>query len=238
MNAIVGSISLGLAEQMLDHLPHTSFNVKDASLRYVAANSSMVELCGAHIRTDVLGRTERDFFADADRFEDLDRLVMRTRRSVNDKLALAHRIKGGPIWIFYGKWPVISPRNTVDGVIFVARTLKEPDRRHPIYERLSRAIDYMHKNISAEISLLTLAKLAGVSVMQLERDFIRLIGMSPRRYLTRVRMEAAVELLERSNDPILKVADACGYSDQSAFTRRFRAAVGMSPSEYRVCRRR
>jgi AraC-like DNA-binding protein len=74
--------------------------------------------------------------------------------------------------------------------------------------------------------------------MQLERDFIKLIGMSPRRYLTRLRMEAAVELLERSNDPILKVADACGYSDQSAFTRRFRAAVGMSPSEYRVCRRR
>jgi len=33
--------------------------------------------------------------------------------------------------------------------------------------------------------------------------------------------------------PIVNVAHACGFADQSAFTRRFRATIGMSPSEYR-----
>src|SRR5262245_37929962 len=238
MDAPADSLSIGLAEQMLDHLPHTSFSVKDQSLRYIGLNSSMIDLCGARSRADVLGRSARDFFSDADRFEDLDRFVLRTGRPVRDKLALLRRIRGSPTWIFFGKWPIFASPNVVAGVIFVARTLDAPNRRHSVYERLSKALDYMHSNVSADVDLPKLAALAGLTVMQLERDFVRLIGMPPRRYLTSLRMEAAVEMLEASNDPILKIAEACGYSDQSAFTRRFRAAVGVSPSEYRACSRR
>jgi transcriptional regulator GlxA family with amidase domain len=152
---------------------------------------------------------------------------------VRDRLALSFRMKGNPIWIFFGKWPVIAPTGAAVGVVFVARTLEAPDRRHPIYERLSKAIEYMHSDFTSEIDLSVLARRTNVSVTQLERDFIKLVGMPPRRYQTKLRMDAAVEMLEKSTDPIVTIAHACGYSDQSAFTRRFHASVGVSPSEYR-----
>jgi AraC-like DNA-binding protein len=45
-------------------------------------------------------------------------------------------------------------------------------------------------------------------------------------------MEAAVERLLKTDKPIAAIAVKCGYSDQSAFTRKFCETVGLSPSEY------
>jgi AraC-like DNA-binding protein len=47
-------------------------------------------------------------------------------------------------------------------------------------------------------------------------------------------MEAAVQRLRDTRDPIAAIALDCGYSDQSAFTRQFRQTVGISPSQYRT----
>jgi AraC-like DNA-binding protein len=46
-------------------------------------------------------------------------------------------------------------------------------------------------------------------------------------------MDAAVQKLRDTDAPIAAVAMECGYSDQSAFTRKFHQTVGVSPSEYR-----
>ena len=80
------------------------------------------------------------------------------------------------------------------------------------------------------------ARRAGVSVSQLERDFMALFGVPPRRYLAKVRLDAALEML-LTDAPLADIAQACGYADQSAFGRRFQAALGMSPSRYRHARR-
>jgi AraC-like DNA-binding protein len=44
-------------------------------------------------------------------------------------------------------------------------------------------------------------------------------------------------MLEREKMPIVEVALACGFSDQSAFTRQFKTTTGLTPSEYRRSRR-
>jgi len=46
-------------------------------------------------------------------------------------------------------------------------------------------------------------------------------------------LEAALQRLHQSDASIAAIASECGYSDQSAFTRRFRQTIGFSPSEYR-----
>lgn len=229
------SLSLSLVQQLLDHLPRAPFFVKDNSLRYVAANAAMLDLCGVGTRTDFLGCRARDFFPEAmtNRYEQMDQLVMRTRRPIHDRLDLSVRIKGLPVWLLFGRWPVVSSAGAVVGVAAIARALDAPDRRHPIYERLSLAIDYVHNNFRSPLDVADLARRAGVSVSQLERDFINLFGLPPRRYLTKVRIDTALHLLESGEDPIVGIAHACGYADQSAFTRRFHAVVGVSPSEYR-----
>ncbi len=228
-------LSLSLIEQMLDHLPRAPFFIKDSGLRYVSANQSMLDLCGVHSRTDFIGNTVRDYFPEkmTSRYEHMDRQVMRTRRPIRDQLDLSVRIRGVPVWLLFGRWPVLASRGNVVGVAAIARVLDAPDRRHPIYERLALAIEHVHKNIQSALDVSDLARRAGVSVSQLERDFVNLFGLPPRRYLTKVRIDTALHLLESCDDPIVSIAHACGYADQSAFTRRFHAAVGVSPSEYR-----
>jgi AraC-like DNA-binding protein len=46
-------------------------------------------------------------------------------------------------------------------------------------------------------------------------------------------MEAALRRLRESDASMARIASESGYSDQSAFTRRFHQTIGMSPSEYR-----
>lgn len=228
------AVAMPLVESLLDQLPRAPYAIKDTSLRYFSINAAMLDLCGAKTRLELIGRTARDFFHEAvwQRHEALERQVMRTRAPMKDRLDHCRRLRGAPLWLLLSRWPVTDDRNAVVGVATIARLLDAPDRRHPTYARLADVVEHIHANYGGDIGIESLAIRARTSVSQLERDFLTLFGLTPRRYLAKVRIEAAFELLS-AGGPIVEVAHACGYSDQSAFTRRFRAATGMSPSEYR-----
>lgn len=225
--------SLDMSESLLESLPRTPFFVKDEALRYVRANSAMLDLCGTASRAELIGKTERELFPEPMRArnEALDRQVMRSAKPLKDRLDLCVRIHAPPVWLLSGRWPVIGAGGEVVGVACIARIL-EAERRQPAYERLAVALDYLHANFAAPFDIAEMARRAGVSSCQLKRDFASVFGVPPRRYLTKIRLEAALDRLA-GGGPIVDVAHACGYPDQSAFTRRFRAAVGMSPSAYR-----
>jgi PAS domain S-box-containing protein len=233
-DAPIAALSLELVEALLDHLPRAPFFVKDRELRYVSANAAMLELCGVRRRDEFIGRSAREFFPEAmwRRYEALDLQVMRSGRPVTDQLHLSVRMRGRPVWLLFGRWPVTTEAGDVVGIAAMARALEAPDRRHPTYERLAIAVEHIQANFGAPLDVPDLARRAGVSVSQLERDFVSLFGLPPRGYLTKVRLEAALAMLD-GDKPIVEIAHACGYGDQSAFTRRFHAAVGISPTEYR-----
>lgn len=226
------TLGLDLVESLFDHLPDAPFAVKDLSLRYLGANAAMLDLCGVAGKSGIVGKCASDFFADAQRYETWDRLVLRTQRPIKDRLDLCWRLRGRAVWLLTSVWPIVDARRSPIACASVSRLLQAPDRRHPTYERLAETIDYIHANLSAPVDIAEMARRAGVSVSQLERDFVKLFGLPPRRYMTKVRFEAALDLL-KAGGSIAEVAHACGYADQSAFTRRFRAAIGMSPREYR-----
>lgn len=219
---------------LLNHVPQTLFFVKDSALRYVTANSAMLDLCGARSDADVIGKSARDFFPEVvwRRHEMQDRQVMRARRGSTDQLDLCFRLRGKPVWLLVKRMPILDANQDVTGIAAIARKLDDPDRRHPTYERLAYVIDYIHGNFRAPVDICTLAERCGISGSQLNRDFVSLFGLPPKRYLTKVRFEAALDLLEAGGS-IADVAHACGYTDQSAFARSFREHVGMSPSDYR-----
>jgi AraC-like DNA-binding protein len=78
-----------------------------------------------------------------------------------------------------------------------------------------------------------LSEIAGVSKSQLERDFTRVFAMTPLQYQTRLRMEYAKRLIGQQWR-LVDIALECGYAEQSAFTRRFSAYFGISPSAERA----
>ena len=59
-----------------------------------------------------------------------------------------------------------------------------------------------------------------------------LLRASPRQYQQRVRIERARRLLAEGQS-IARVAQSCGFSEHSAFSRRFKAVVGTTPMQYR-----
>jgi AraC-like DNA-binding protein len=79
-----------------------------------------------------------------------------------------------------------------------------------------------------------LARSAGLSEYQFDRRMRRIFRITAGQLIQKVRMDAALQRLRATRASIAEVASACGYADQSAFTRAFRQTVGYSPSEYRA----
>lgn len=225
-------LSLEAIETFFDPLPGACFFAKDAALRFSSANAAMVQLCGVRDRADVIGRSARDFFAEptCERYERAERRAMRTGRVSTSRLDHCVRLRGRPVWLLVHHWPILqSGRPT--GVVTIARSLDAPEHRQALYTRLAAALDYLHANFGAAFSYQEFAASAGVSLSQLQRDFVQVVGLTPRAYLTNVRVETALDMLAERR-PVVEVAHACGYADQSAFTRRFRFAIGASPMQY------
>ena len=72
-----------------------------------------------------------------------------------------------------------------------------------------------------------------MTTSQLERAMTRVLGLSPKQLVLRLRLEQAIGELDSTDDSIGAIAQRCGYYDQSAFTRHFTRVVGLSPGAYR-----
>jgi AraC family transcriptional regulator len=99
--------------------------------------------------------------------------------------------------------------------------------------QLRRVVDYVQEHFEKDISLRRLAEVAGISSAYFSRLFHQSQGLSPHRFLIKVRIEKARELLRQRSPTVLGVAIATGFQTQQHFARVFRAEVGVSPSEYR-----
>jgi AraC-like DNA-binding protein len=78
-----------------------------------------------------------------------------------------------------------------------------------------------------------LAKMAGLSIYQFDHRIRGIFHLTAGQYLTKVRIDAACQKLSITNEAIAQIALSCGYSDQSAFSRQFKQATGISPLAYR-----
>jgi AraC-like DNA-binding protein len=99
--------------------------------------------------------------------------------------------------------------------------------------QLKRAEALMSENLSVQVPLGQVAEECGLSVRHLARAFRQSTGVPPHRWLLDRRVERAKELLPNSKLSLSDVALACGFGDQSHFTRTFTAAVRLSPGVWR-----
>jgi AraC-like DNA-binding protein len=99
--------------------------------------------------------------------------------------------------------------------------------------QLKRAEALMSRNLSVQVPLGQVAEECGLSVRHLARAFRQSTGVPPHRWLLDRRVERAKELLPNSKLSLSDVALACGFGDQSHFTRTFTATVRLSPGVWR-----
>ena len=78
-----------------------------------------------------------------------------------------------------------------------------------------------------------LAGRLGMSAGHFSRAFRRSTGAAPRQWLIRQRIDAAIDKLLMTSDPLVEIALACGFAEQTHFTRTFTRVVGTSPGVWR-----
>jgi AraC family transcriptional regulator len=98
--------------------------------------------------------------------------------------------------------------------------------------RLRRVLDYVAENIKDDITLLDLAGIAGYSPFHFARKFTLAMGISPHRYISRIRLESAMAELAAGKLPLAQIALNAQFSSQASFTRAFHRAIGVTPKEY------
>ena len=104
-------------------------------------------------------------------------------------------------------------------------------------ELVANAQLWLENRFSQGVTVTDMARDLGVSQQTLLRRFHRHLGMTPRDYIQKLRIEAAQHLLLRTSRPVQQIAALVGYSDVHAFAKVFRALSGVSANRYRAAKR-
>lgn len=97
--------------------------------------------------------------------------------------------------------------------------------------RMVRIRDYLRSHFDQDITVDALACEAGLSRVHLTRAFAQQFGVPPHIYLNAVRIERAQAGM-LAGQSLAEVAAACGFADQSHFSRRFKGSVGLAPGAW------
>ncbi|WP_242112360.1 AraC family transcriptional regulator [Luteimonas aquatica] len=224
-------------QTLFNALPDVVFFVKDREGRYTHCNLTLIRRIGRKRIGDVVGRSAEDLFPAplGTRYLQQDRRVLRGE-VLENQLEVHLYPNRLPGWCLTFKRPILAGGSVV-GVLGISRDLGQPDKRHSSFAQLEQVVSHMYDHYAEAIRVAEMARIAGISVAQLERLFHRVFQLTPQQFLTKIRIESAMRQL-RSSATIASIGQACGFCDQSAFSRQFRAVVGVTPRDYRTLRLR
>lgn len=140
----------------------------------------------------------------------------------------------------YRHWPLLVEATTLS--LAVAITKSVCPSANSVYstkpyglgtDRRKLVMEYIEDNLHRQITLDELAKAASMSKYHFSRLFKTKMGMTPVKYLTERRVEAAKVRMRSTNDPLAEIAFSCGFASQSHMTTVFTAVMNTTPAEYR-----
>ena len=100
--------------------------------------------------------------------------------------------------------------------------------------KVKAAVDFIEENLHRDIYVEEIAELVALSRSRLTHLFTIEVGMPPSKYIEKVRMERACQLLGTSFESIKSIGLKVGYNSVSHFDEQFKKAFGVTPLEYRV----
>ncbi len=221
--------------QLFEHLPGISFFAKNRNFEIVCANSSFLERVGVRSESEVIGKTDYELFPKslAEHFREDDDWVLTHGKPKLHIVELFVNPDGLPGWYLTNKLPVRDKQGNILGLMGTAQNYQYDRKFIQPYLQIEPAIHYIREHFRDSISIKDVASMAKMSIRQLERRFNETLKMSPREFITKLRIKTACELLTRGEEPILNIAVSLGFYDQSSFTLQFRQHMGVTPLQYR-----
>jgi len=111
------------------------------------------------------------------------------------------------------------------------QSARKAERKPPPW--LQRVKEFLRENFSEPPGLDELARAVNIHPTHLARVFRQFERRTVGDYVREVRIEYARQRMLRSNEPLVEIALAAGFADQTHFTRSFKRVTGMTPSEFR-----
>jgi len=220
---------------MFDNMPNIYFYIKDVHRRFFWMNVSLRRLLGEKEETGFLGKTDSDYFSPdlVFLYRREDDGVIATRSPVLNQPWFVPGCNDKQKWFLSSKIPLMDDHGNALAIAGLMRNLEhEYESMNPMNEMKS-VIDYIFIHYHEKISVDTLASLVFLSPRQFERRFHDLFHVSPSDFILKIRIDTAIRLLIESKDSITKIAQHCGFYDNSYFTRQFRKMMNLSPLQFR-----
>lgn len=109
-----------------------------------------------------------------------------------------------------------------------------PGKEKGVRRRLvDQAVEFMNASFSRPLTLEEIAGHVHLHPVYFAQLFKAEVGLPPRQYLLRIRINHARRLLAETDLPVSDIARSCGFRTVAYFSRAFRTAEGVSPSAYR-----
>ena len=144
-------------------------------------------------------------------------------------LALVEEDLGRRVALTVAQWMVVFLKRPGGQAQFSVQLSTQMADRQPLRDLQAWVLDHPGVDLSVE----ALARRVNMSPRNFFRVFVREVGMTPGRFVERVRVEAARRLLEETARGVPDVATASGFGSQEAMRVAFRRALGVSPKGYR-----
>ncbi len=236
LRAAASGVDMRLLEQLFDHTPDTAFFIKDAAGCYVAVNQSLVERHGLRHKSQILGRRPSDVCpGDFGRIPaEQDAFVLRTGKPIIERLELHWYSPHKPVWCLTTKLPMRDAAGSVIGIIGISKDVRSPVAPQEIPAGVAAALARLEVGYSDPLTPPELARIAQLPAARLARIIKRIFGVTPVQLIAKTRIAAASRLLRETDRSIAEIAHECGFYDHSAFTRAFRAVVGVAPTQFRA----
>jgi AraC-like DNA-binding protein len=97
---------------------------------------------------------------------------------------------------------------------------------------VNETCEFIQKNADQKLNIGVISKKLGISYSYLTHIFKEVTGITVKKYIRKVSIEKAVELMENSNMNITEISLELGYESLSHFSGVFTREVGVSPREY------
>lgn len=151
--------------------------------------------------------------AEADSLEQLLHSIYQARGNT----PAADAAMAGYLYLFLGKLMELAP-------------CEHP--RQEMQDYLAQALRYIQCNYAADIQVNSIASYVGISRSQLYRAFMEKFEVSPHVFLKRYRINEACALLRNTGLTVGEVASSVGFNDPLYFSRVFREAKGVTPTDF------
>ncbi len=223
---------------LLESMPELYFYAKDRESRFVMGNPAELQLMGLKSLSDMLGKTDRDFFEPtlAELYIAEDQLVLAGQRIINKKWMVPDA-KGQIRWYLSTKIPLHGRKGEVIGLCGLLRDLQRSDLEIKPYSDLSEVLEFINLNHRNLPPVSELAAKLNLSISQFDRKFKAFAGVSPGAYILKVRINAACQQLRHGERSVSEITEFLGFYDLSHFNRHFVKQMGMSPLQYRKASR-